>query len=149
MTAPGKRGSILVVGFPSGEGGVKAENRKLTFTAVRELNASKLQIAVQGETHSLWSGPSKPAYLRAQDQLVTEALNIMRKLADEPRLDYDYPKQRVFCDDRLVASRPPNSERLEFKHATLAELTREYKPEKIEEARALVRKEREEKRARQ
>ena len=62
---------------------------------------------------------------------MTEALNIMRKLAEEPRLEYNYPKQRVFCDDRLVASRPPNSERLEFKHATLAELIRAYKPEKI------------------
>ena len=103
----------------------------------------------RGETYSLWSGPSKPAYLRAQDQKVTEALNILRKLADEPRIDYDYPKQRLFLDDRLVASRPPSSEKLEFRHAVLGVLLRDYKPEEIEEARALVRKERDDKRERQ
>ena len=149
LTAPGKRGSILVVRFAAGEGGEKAENRKLMFKAIRELNDAKLQLALQGETYSLWSGPSKPAYLRAQDQKVTEALNILRKLADEPRIDYDYPKQRLFLDDRLVASRPPSSEKLEFRHAVLGVLIRDYKPEKIEEARALVRKERDDKREKQ
>ena len=149
ITAPGKRGSILVARFADGEGGIKADNRKLMFKAIREINDAKLQIAVQGETYSLWSGPLKPAYLRAQDQLVTEALNILRKFAEESRIDYDYPKQRLLCDDRLVASRPPNSEKLEFRHPTMAVLIRDYKPEKIEEARALVRKERDDKRARQ
>ena len=52
--------------------------------------------------------------------LVTDAPNVARKMFDEARVDFDYPKQRVFCDDRLLASRPPDSDRLEFKIATLS-----------------------------
>ena len=69
---PGKERIHSCCAFRRWGRGAKAENRKLMFTAIRELNASKLQIAVQGETHSLWSGPSKPAYLRAQDQLACD-----------------------------------------------------------------------------
>ena len=108
MTAPGKRGSILVLKLASAA--TKFETRRNMFAVVKAINASKLTIRAQGEEFHLWSGLSKPAFLRQQDQLVTEALNILRKIADPERLDFDYPKQRLFLDDRLVAFRPVNAE---------------------------------------
>ena len=78
------------------------DTRKAMLKAVKEVNLAKVRVPFGGKEHSLCSGPSKPAFLRQQDTLVTDALNIARKLAggDESRIDYDYPKERVFCDDR-------------------------------------------------
>ena len=80
---------------------------------------------------------------------MTEALNVARKLFDEPRLDYDYPKQRVFCDDRLIASRAQDKDQLDFRVGTLEQLIPGFHPGQLEAARQQVRKEREEKRAKQ
>ena len=139
-SAPGKRGSILVIRLASGS--TVEENRKMMFRAVKELNQNKvrLQISVDEEV-VLWSGPSKPAFIRQQDMLVTDALNVARKLFEEKRLDYDYPKQRIFCDDR--------GDRLDFRMATLEQLLPGFKPPQLEAARQQVKREREEKRARQ
>ena len=74
---------------------------------------------------------------------------MLRKIVDPARLDFDYPKQRLFCDDRLVAYHSVSSEALQFKNQTLAQLIPTFRPEQIEEARAAVKKEREDRRARQ
>ena len=88
-SAPGKRGSILIRRMS--QESTKFETRKSMFAAVKEINGAKILIKALGEEHALWSGPSKPAYRRQQDQMVTEALNIMRRIVDNARLDVDYP----------------------------------------------------------
>ena len=110
LGAPGKRGSILVVKLRPAE--TPFETRKMMFAAVKELSQAKVKLIVGLEKYALWSGPSKPACIRQQDVLVTDALNNARKLFEEPRVDFDNPKQRIFCDDRLIAFRPQDSERL-------------------------------------
>ena len=147
-SAPGKRGSILICQLKPLES--VDETRRMMFRAVKELNLAKVRIPTNTEDETvLWSGPSKPAYVRQQDMLVTDALNVARKLFDEKRLDYDYPKQRVFADDRLIAARAPDSDKLDFRVATLEQLLPGFHVGKLEEARQQVKREREEKRAKQ
>ena len=65
------------------------ETRKIMFAAVKEINQASIKILASNSEFTLWSGVSEPAFLQQQDLLVTDALNVARKLFDEASVDID------------------------------------------------------------
>ena len=144
---PGKRISLVVVVMKSV--GTPKENRQLMFKTIKAFNAVKPTFQARGEEHRLWAGPSKPQHLREEDNLVSEALGIAKILfkGREGELDHDYTRQRLFVGERLLASRPPGSQRLEFREEVLVSSIPGYTVEVLNNAREEVKKARLAKRA--
>ena len=118
------------------------------FAAVKETDQAKLKITHTAMDFTLWGG-SKLAYLRQQEHFLTVGLSVARKMFEEHRIDFDYPKQPVFFDDQLISFRPPESSRLEFKEQMLAQLLPGFKTHVIEEATQTVKQERREEKRRE
>ena len=137
---PGKRISIVVVMMKSV--GTPKENRQLMFKTIKAFNAVKPSFQARGEEHRLWAGPSKPQHLREEDNLVSEALGIAKILfkGREGELDHDYTRQRLFIGERLLASRPPGSQRLEFREEVLVSSIPGYTVEVLNNAREEVKR---------
>ena len=137
---PGKRISLVVVVMKSV--GNPKENRQLMFKTIKAFNAVKPSFQARGEEHTLWAGPSKPQHLREEDNLVSEALGVAKILfkGREGDLDHDYTRQRLFIGERLLASRPPGSQRLEFREEVLVSSIPGYTVELLTNAREEVKK---------
>ena len=76
---PGPRGQIAIIKIKD-QGSVQ-QNRSKMFECVEHSNRLKPQIKGESELqHTLWAGPSKPAHVHEEDQLVTETLSVARLL---------------------------------------------------------------------
>ena len=64
----------------------------------------KTELAGPDGEAQLRVGPSKPAHVRREDQLVTESTSVARQLVPKPdEMESDYPRQRIFYGSRLLA----------------------------------------------
>ena len=129
--------------------GTPKDNRQLMFRTIKAFNANKSAFQARGSEHTLWAGPSKPQHIRQEDNLVSEAFGIAKVLYKdrEGDLDHDYTRQRLFIGERLLASRPPGAQKLEFREEVLTSTIPGYTAEMLTKAREEVQKARLAKRA--
>ena len=96
----------------------------------------------------MWAGPSKPAHVRREDTLVTQAMSVARLVVPKPdEVEHDYPRQRIWYGSKLIADCPPGSEKLKFRVEMMMKVVPGFTIPRLEEAEAKAEKQRAEKRA--
>ena len=115
---PGKRGSIALLEIACSE--TVCETRSQMFKMITSFNAARPKIPyTDGESRSLWAGPSKTARVRQECSLVADCIHVIRSLCPDTEVENDHGKQQLRIGDELAAMRTPGSSELTIRPAVL------------------------------